>query len=213
MLDVKKVLAKILIRLSQPYIIAMNITGSIPSPSPSGGKTITQTVDIPAGYEVIPNQRVAGLYVSGDAQSYFTDRGAVVQSGNVISFTTWLYNPNGRTSLMYGGSILLRRIGSEPVDPEPTLPFIQVKEVNLGTRTISANANLAMNTYDACIQACPSGYTYVGVAGFSSNHGAVVVFSARPVNSQYAFELKNTSGSNISFEPRIWALYCRNSGA
>ena len=86
-----------------------------------------------------------------------------------------------------------------------------MKQVSLGTYTVAAGANLQINIYDACIQACPSGYTYVGVAGFSSNHGSVLVLSARPINSQYAFEAKNVGTGQASVSPVVFALYVRNT--
>lgn len=89
-------------------------------------------------------------------------------------------------------------------------PCVQVKRISFGPYTVNANTALAINTYDACIQACPSGYSYVGIVGFSSNQGNTMVYSARPENNQWAFEAKNYGTGQASVSPHIYALYARN---
>ena len=69
--------------------------------------------------------------------------------------------------------------------------LIQIKKVSLGSQTVAANSTKSINLYTAVTNATPSGYSFVGIVGFSTNHGGAVMISCRPTNSNSSFEYRN----------------------
>ena len=108
-MSIKGTLAKILNRLSMPCIKCVNVGGRI-TDTTSGWKDFNTTVSIPQGYKVLPDCRPVGLHISGDAKAYFTDRTTVTQSGNVVTFRGWVYNPSAVSTLTYNATILLIQV-------------------------------------------------------------------------------------------------------
>ena len=73
------------------------------------------------------------------------------------------------------------------------------------TYSIGANSNVSFSPSFITI---PSGYKIGGVVNFSSNNASAVVYSVRPTrNDNYAFELRNVSGSAISGTFEITLLF------
>lgn len=88
--------------------------------------------------------------------------------------------------------------------------IIKVQRVTLGSQTVAANSGKSINLYAPCVNAAPSGYSFVGIVGFSTNNAQCVVESARPTNSAYSFEYKNTGSSSATSTPEVFALYTRD---
>lgn len=89
--------------------------------------------------------------------------------------------------------------------------LIQIKKVSLGSQTVAANSTKSINLYTAVTNATPSGYSFVGIVGFSTNHGSAVMISCRPTNSNYSFEYRNVSSGQITSTPEVFALYVKSS--
>lgn len=117
MLDEKELTAKMLgwMRNNTSSVIGVNFAQSLGA-SASGTKTASATIDIPEGYEIVPNTRPLSVFVSGNANSWVTERSIVTQSGNMVSFTYWLHNPN-KSSLTLYATILCRRTIEFPLNP------------------------------------------------------------------------------------------------
>ena len=87
---------------------------------------------------------------------------------------------------------------------------IQVSLVNCGNYTVNPNTAIQVNIWQACINACPNGYSFVGLVGFTTNNVQALVASCRPINEQWAFECRNVSGSAQNVSVDVWALYVQN---
>ena len=87
---------------------------------------------------------------------------------------------------------------------------VVIKKISLGSATVSANASFSLNLWTPCQNACPSGYSFVGLAGFSTNNGNVPVVSIRPTDSQWSFEVRNVYSGTSTITPEVWAMYVRN---
>lgn len=87
---------------------------------------------------------------------------------------------------------------------------IQVSYVNCGRYTVNPNTAYRVNIWQACIDACPSGYSFAGIVGFSTNSAQVTVASCRPINEQWAFECRNVDGSTQTISVDVWALYVQD---
>lgn len=68
--------------------------------------------NIPDGYEILNGNAIAGMYISGDANAYVTDRSVsktTVQGVDKAKVHFYLYNPNGTTTLAVGGCVLFKK--------------------------------------------------------------------------------------------------------
>ena len=108
--SLKEWMKKVTNHISKPPIIGTYF-GIPPTSTSSGGKTCTVTLNIPSGYAVVPNSMVTSLYISGNAYAYVTDRGTLQINGSTVTFTYYLHNPNGATSLLLCGTVLCYFVG------------------------------------------------------------------------------------------------------
>lgn len=98
------------IQTNKPCVVAVSFEQTLTSKT-TGGKTASAVIDVPDGYEVVPNCRPLSPFISGAPTVIITDRGYVTMNGTTASFSYYLYNPNNVTSnLVILASILCRKV-------------------------------------------------------------------------------------------------------
>lgn len=190
-LDEKKLTAKMLGWLvdNTSSIIGVNFSQSLGAAA-SGSKTASATVSIPDGYEIVPNTRPLSVFVSGNANARVTDRSIVTQSGNRVSFTYYLHNPNTASLTLYA-TILCRRTIEFPLNP----PEYQTYYAASWTATSSNAVGVRVTNY----LDLPAGvYVIMGKAPVIS--GSSPGFSIRSVErGEFDMTTINAIGSQQGF--------------
>ena len=110
-IDLKKLISKVVDAFTQPSVVCVEFQQTITSKT-TGSKTASATINVPDGYEIVPNCRPLSIFVSGAATVSVTDRGSVSMNGSTCSFAYYLNNPNNVTANMtINATILCRRVG------------------------------------------------------------------------------------------------------
>ena len=85
--------------------------------------------------------------------------------------------------------------------------FIYVQEMSKSF-TVAANAAVAVDFAPS-----KSGYTFVGVAGFSTGHGSVLLQQVRKIDaSTVRMSVRNITGSSISSTAYAYIIFVRTGG-
>lgn len=88
-----------------------------------------------------------------------------------------------------------------------TPSFCTVIKVSLGSHAFAGSTTTSFNLWSYVTAQTPSGYTPIGIVGYSTNHGSVVMVSARLVNSIYSFEARNIATGQVTTTPEVYVLY------
>lgn len=171
------------------------------------------------------NGREVGLLLSTDGVHQNSNIDVGWNYGNVdgasLSLNSVDFGSEGISEKVRGGFVLQARseVGTKQLVGltnghlswdggfAPSTPIIQVKHISLGSQTVAANSTKSINLYAICNNAKPTGYKFIGLAGYSTNHGSIVMVSCRPTNSAYSFECRNLSSSQVTFTPEVFAMY------
>lgn len=78
---------------------------------------------------------------------------------------------------------------------ESVSQLLKIKVASLGGLTIAGNSSTFLNPRTAINAACPSGYSPIGIVGVKLNNSDFTVSQFSIDDNIYAFQVKNTSGS------------------
>jgi hypothetical protein len=96
-------------------------------------------------------------------------------------------------------------------DIETANKLFITKRIMLGSHTVAGSTTLSFNLMSYVTAETPSGYTAVGIVGFSTNHGSVCMVSARLIDSQYSFERRNIATTQMTVSPHVYVLFARST--
>jgi hypothetical protein len=96
-------------------------------------------------------------------------------------------------------------------DIETANKLFITKRIMLGSHTVAGSTTLSFNLMSYVTAETPSGYTAVGIVGFSTNHGSVCMVSARLIDSQYSFECRNIATTQMTVSPHVYVLFARST--
>lgn len=167
-------------------------------------------VDLKQSNNGIASGAVYPGFMVEDKNGYWAMRlESVINSTGDVGFKVYSRQYDGDTyrgQFALGLNVTKAGVATWSMNPVP----IVTKLVPLGSWSINANSGLNFNITPYVKNACPVGYSPAGIIGYSTNHGSVVMKSARLVNSDYSFECQNLSSANLTITPEVWILYVQS---